>query len=81
MSGGLHVSSRWLFVVLCSLAWIGLTLWLTIPWLDDIGRAISIPVAVALIVALWLVPGVLEVRWLSFVFFDEDSEHPPGSHP
>jgi hypothetical protein len=81
VSSRLHVSSRWLFVVLCSLAWIGFTLWLMIPLIDDMGRTISVPVTLALIVGLWLIPGVLQVRWFSFLLFDEDPEQPPdGRH-
>ena len=37
----LHISSRFLFESLCSVAWVGFVLWLTIPWLDDIGGAVT----------------------------------------
>jgi hypothetical protein len=73
-----------LFVLLCSVAWIGFVLWLTVPWMDDMGHAITFPVAVTLVAGLWIVPGVLNVRLLSFLLFedpeqfDERSEHAAG---
>ena len=73
-----------LFVLLSSVAWIGFVLWLTVPWIDDMGHAITLPVALALVAGLWILPGVLCVRLLSFLLFeepehfDEPSEHPAG---
>jgi hypothetical protein len=74
-----HVSLRSLFVVVCSVAWIGFVLWLTVPWIDDMGHTISVPAAVALVVCLWLIPGVLNVRLLSLLLFDDRDGFDEGS--
>ena len=68
----LHISSRFLFESLCSVAWVGFVLWLTIPWLDDIGGAVTMPVAVLLVVGFGIVPGVLMVRELTELIYDGD---------
>jgi hypothetical protein len=73
-----HPSSRLLFVGFFTLAWTGFVLWLTVPWIDDMG--ITLPVALALIMVLGIVPGVLYVRLLSALVFDDDSEPRPGHH-
>jgi hypothetical protein len=71
-----HLSPRLFFVVLCSLAWIGFVLWLTIPWLDDIGQSTTLPVAIGLIVGLGILPGVLMVNEISLLIYDDDElEH------
>jgi hypothetical protein len=59
-------------------AWIGFVLWLTVPWIDDMG--ITLPGALALIVVLGILPGVLYVRLLSALVFDDESEPRPGHH-
>lgn len=74
-----HLSSRLLFVWFFTAAWIAFVLWLTIPWIDDIGRSITTPVALALIVGLGIVPGVLNVRLLSALLFDDELGNAAGS--
>ena len=37
------------FVALCSLAWVGFSLWLAIPWIDELGQSITVPIAAAVI--------------------------------
>lgn len=72
-----HLPSRF-FVGFFTLTWISFVLWLTVPWIDDMG--ITLPVALALIVVLGILPGVLYVRLLSALVFDEDAEPRPGHH-
>jgi hypothetical protein len=73
-----HLSSRSLLVAFFTLAWTGFVLWLTVPWIDDMG--ITFPGALALIVVLGILPGVLYVRLLSALVFDDESEPRPGHH-
>jgi membrane protein YdbS with pleckstrin-like domain len=68
---------RLLFVLISSLAWIGLVAWLTIPYLDDIGESTTVPVAVALIAGLGIIPGVLELQSISLRIFSDEVERPP----
>jgi hypothetical protein len=73
-----RLSPRLLFVAVCSLAWTGFVLWLTIPRLDDIGASMTIPVAVALVVAIGIVPAVLELQSISERIFGDEWEHRSG---
>ena len=68
----LHISSRLLFELICSAAWIGFVLWLTLPWLDDMGESLTMPVAVFLVLGFGIVPGVLMVRELSDLIYGDD---------
>jgi membrane protein YdbS with pleckstrin-like domain len=72
-----RTSRRLLFVLISSLAWIGFVAWLTIPYLDDIGESTSIPVAVALIAGLGIIPGVLELQLISLRIFGDEVQQPP----
>ena len=67
-----HLSPRILFVGLCTLAWIGFVLWLTLPWLDDMAESLTMPVAVFLVLGFGIVPGVLMVRELSDLIYGDD---------
>src|SRR5512138_1086114 len=44
-----------LFVALCSLGWVGFSLWLAIPWIQDLGQSITVPVAAALIAGIAII--------------------------
>ena len=72
----LHLSPRLLLVTLLSLAWTGFVLWLTIPYLDDIGESTTLPVAIGLIVGLGILPGVLMANEISQLIYEDDElEH------
>jgi len=63
-------------VTLLSLAWTGFVLWLTIPYLDDIGESTTFPVAIGLIVGLGILPGVLMANEISLLIYEDDElEH------
>ena len=48
------------FVALCSLRLGRLLLWLAIPWIDELGQSITVPLAAALIAGIAIIPGYLE---------------------
>ena len=72
-----HLSPRLLFELLCSVAWVGFVLWLTIPWLDDIGKSVTVPIAVVLVAGLGIIPGVLMVHELSELIYGDELERRP----
>jgi hypothetical protein len=73
----LHITPRVVFVALASLAWIGLVLWLTVPWLDGIGDSATVAVAVALIVGVGIVPAISELQLIALRVFGDQVEEPP----
>jgi biofilm PGA synthesis N-glycosyltransferase PgaC len=59
------------FVALCSLSWVALSLWLAIPWINDLGASITIPVAAALIAGIAIIPGYLNAHLISSLLIDK----------
>jgi poly-beta-1,6-N-acetyl-D-glucosamine synthase len=59
------------FVALCSLAWVGFSLWLAIPWIQDLGQSITVPLAAALIAGIAIIPGYLNAHLISSLLFDK----------
>src|SRR5262245_31135376 len=39
-------------VALVSLSWVGFSLWLAIPWIEELGKSITVPLAAALIAGI-----------------------------
>ena len=74
------------FVALCSLAWVGFSLWLAIPWIDELGQSITVPLAAALIAGIAIIPGYLNAHLISSLLIDKapplrfDVDF-PGDHP
>ena len=58
-------------VALCSLAWVGFSLWLAIPWIEELGKSITVPVAAALIAGIAIIPGYLNAHLISSLLFDK----------
>jgi biofilm PGA synthesis N-glycosyltransferase PgaC len=58
------------FVALCSLGWVGFSLWLAIPWIDELGQSITVPLAAALIAGIAIIPGYLNAHLISSLLFD-----------
>jgi biofilm PGA synthesis N-glycosyltransferase PgaC len=58
------------FVALVSLSWVGFSLWLAIPWIDQLGQSITIPLAAGLIAGIAIIPGYLNAHLISSLLFD-----------
>src|SRR5689334_4846551 len=52
-------------VAFFSLAWVGFSLWLAIPWIEDLGQSITVPIAAALIAGIAIIPGYLNAHLIS----------------
>lgn len=66
----MRISTRFAISVGCGLAWMALSAWLAQPWLNQLANEVSLPVAIALIAGLALVPGYLNVQLLSSLVLD-----------
>jgi biofilm PGA synthesis N-glycosyltransferase PgaC len=63
----LRVGVRSLVATLAALAWASFSLWLSLPWIAELGRAVSVPVALAVAFATAVVPGFLCFRLAAFL--------------
>jgi biofilm PGA synthesis N-glycosyltransferase PgaC len=59
------------FVALVSLSWVAFSLWLAIPWIEDLGQSITVPLAAALIAGIAIIPGYLNAHLISSLLFDK----------
>ena len=57
-------------VALCSLAWVGFSLWLAIPWINELGQWITVPIAAAVIAGIAIIPGYLNAHLISSLLID-----------
>src|SRR4051794_40089655 len=58
-------------VALCSLTWVGFSLWLAIPWIEELGHSITVPLAAALIAGIAIIPGYLNAHLISSLLLDK----------
>jgi poly-beta-1,6-N-acetyl-D-glucosamine synthase len=57
-------------VVGVSLAWAAFSLWLAIPWIAALGSSITVPLAVAVIAGIAIVPGYLNANLIASLLID-----------
>src|SRR3954449_7483183 len=60
-----------LFVALCSLSWVAFSLWLAIPWIEELGHSITVPIAAATIAGIAIIPGYLNAHLISSLLIDK----------
>jgi biofilm PGA synthesis N-glycosyltransferase PgaC len=65
---GLHL--KLLLVIAIGLGWAGFSLWLSLPWIDSLGEAITIPIAVAVIFGIAIIPGYLNANLIASLLLD-----------
>jgi biofilm PGA synthesis N-glycosyltransferase PgaC len=60
-----------LALVLCfALAWAGLSLWIAIPWIEELGESITLPLAIAVIAGIAIIPGYLNANLIASLLID-----------
>ncbi len=70
-------------VVGIALAWAGFSLWLAIPWIEELGHSITLPLAIAVIAGIAIVPGYLNANLIASLLIDRppplrfDLDFPP----
>jgi len=57
-------------VIALALAWAGFSLWLSIPWIDALGRSITMPLAIAVIFGIAIIPGYLNANLIASLLLD-----------
>ena len=59
-----------LFVVGIGLAWAGFSLWLSLSWIDTLGQSITMPLAIAVILGIAIIPGYLNANLIASLLLD-----------
>jgi len=57
-------------VALISLAWVALSVWLAIPWVASLSESIPMPLAIAIIGGIAIVPGYLNAHLIASLLID-----------
>lgn len=57
-------------VIGVSLAWAGFSLWLSIPWIVSLGQQITMPLAIAVIFGIAIIPGYLNANLITSLLID-----------
>lgn len=58
------------FVAVCSMSWVGFSIWLAIPWIEQLSHSITLPGAIVVIGGIAIVPGYLNAHLVSSLLFD-----------
>jgi len=59
-----------LFVVGIGFAWAGFSLWLSLSWIDALGQSITMPLAIAVIFGIAIIPGYLNANLIASLLID-----------
>jgi biofilm PGA synthesis N-glycosyltransferase PgaC len=58
------------FVVAIALTWAGLSFWFALPWIEDLATSITLPLALAVIFGIAIVPGYLNANPIASLLID-----------
>lgn len=58
------------FVIGIALAWAGLSLWIAMPWIEDLAASITMPLALAVIGGIAILPGYLNANLIASLLID-----------
>jgi biofilm PGA synthesis N-glycosyltransferase PgaC len=64
------VRTRFFLTVFAGLGWAALSTWIALGWIDDLGRVLTLPLAIAVICGVAIIPGYLNVQLVSSLLFD-----------
>jgi biofilm PGA synthesis N-glycosyltransferase PgaC len=59
-----------LLVIGIALGWAGFSLWLSLPWIQTLGQSITMPLAVAVIFGIAIIPGYLNANLIASLLID-----------
>jgi biofilm PGA synthesis N-glycosyltransferase PgaC len=76
----LRVRTRFFLTVAVGLLWAVFSTWVALGWIRDLGDVVTLPVAIAVIAGVAIVPGYLNIQLASSLLFDRPRplahEHP-----
>lgn len=65
-----RVRTRFVATVTVALAWAALSTWLALPWIRDLADLVTLPLAVAVVAGLAIVPGYLNLHLVASLLLD-----------
>ena len=74
------VRTKFALALLLGLAWAGFSIWLSIPWLDDLTRLVGRPLALFVIAFIAYVPGFMNAFLISTILLDRRPERKVPAH-
>ena len=66
----LQIRTRFSLAVLFGFIWVGLAIWLALPWITDLSNALSLPVAIFITGGLAVIPGYLTAYLVATLILD-----------
>lgn len=57
-------------VLVLALAWAAFSFWLSLPWIEDLGESITLPLAVAVIFGIAIIPGYINANLIASLLID-----------
>jgi poly-beta-1,6-N-acetyl-D-glucosamine synthase len=57
-------------VIAIALSWAAFSFWLSLPWMETLGQSITMPLAVAVILGIAIVPGYLNANLIASLLID-----------
>lgn len=77
----LQIRTRFVVAMICGLLWASLSTYLALPWFNDLGELISLPLAIAVIGGIAILPGYLTAFLITSLVLDRPRQikaTPPG---
>jgi poly-beta-1,6-N-acetyl-D-glucosamine synthase len=66
----LTVRTRFLLTVAAAATWAGVSVWLSFPWIYDLSRLITTPVALVVVAGIAIIPGYLNAQLVTSLLVD-----------
>jgi biofilm PGA synthesis N-glycosyltransferase PgaC len=66
----LRVRTRFFLTVAAGFAWAAFSTWVALGWIQELGDVITLPLAIAVIAGIAIIPGYLNVQLASSLLFD-----------
>jgi poly-beta-1,6-N-acetyl-D-glucosamine synthase len=57
-------------VIAIALGWAGFSFWLSLPWIETLGQSITMPLAIAVIFGIAIIPGYLNANLIASLLID-----------
>ena len=78
----LQIHTRFVIAMICGMLWATLSTWLALPWFADLGELITLPLAIAVIAGIAILPGYLTAFLITSLLLDRPraiKAMPPGA--
>lgn len=74
------IANKFMLALLLSTAWTSLSLWLSLPWLHDLGQLVGMPLAILIITFIAYIPGFMNAFLICTIALDHRPRRELPSH-